>query len=183
LFCHTLPEGGEGWNARGQWLIKERQRRGAEEVDPGWLADYKENASEASKTPAAAPTSPAAQELMAAEQDWMNAVAKHDEAALRRIVADDFTLTSAFSTGELENKDSFLKNATQGVSGMSFEYHDTQVHTYGDTGVVKTRVKISYTFNGQDRTGDYMVTDVWVKRDGHWQVVTRHSSLPAKPAK
>jgi len=119
---------------------------------------------------------------MTAERDWMNAVAKHDEAALRRIIADDFTMTSAFSTGELENKDSFVKNATQGVNGMSFEYHDTQVHMYGDTGIVKTRVKISYTFNGQDRSGDYMVTDVWVKRDGHWQVVTRHSSLPAKQA-
>jgi ketosteroid isomerase-like protein len=52
---------------------------------------------------------------------------------------------------------------------------------YGDTGIVKTRVKITYTFNGQDRSGDYMVTDVWIKRDGRWQVATRHSSLPAKP--
>jgi ketosteroid isomerase-like protein len=180
LFCHLQPEGGEGWNARGQWLIKERQRRGAEEVDPEWLAEYKEGA-EPSKPPATASASLAGQELINAEQEWMTAVAKHDEAALRRIVADDFTMTSAFSTGELENKDSFVKNASQGVSGMSFEYHDTQVHMYGDTGIVKTRVKITYTFNGQDRSGDYMVTDVWVNRDGRWQVVTRHSSLPAKP--
>jgi ketosteroid isomerase-like protein len=180
LFCHLQPEGGEGWNARGQWLIKERQRRSAEEVDPEWLAEYKEG-SEPPKSPAKASASSEGQELINAEQEWMTAVAKHDEAALRRIVADDFTMTSAFSTGELENKDSFLKNATQGVTGMSFEYHDTQVHMYGDTGVVKTRVKITYTFNGQDRSGDYMVTDVWVNRDGRWQVVTRHSSLPVKP--
>jgi ketosteroid isomerase-like protein len=180
LFCHLQPEGGEGWNARGQWLIKERQRRGAEEVNPEWLSEYKEGA-EPSKPPAKASVSSEGQELINAEHEWMTAVAKHDEAALRRIVADDFTMTSAFSTGELENKDSFIKNATQGVKGMSFEYHDTQVHMYEDTGIVKTRVKISYTYNGQDRSGDYMVTDVWVKRDGRWQVATRHSSLPVKP--
>jgi len=183
LFCHLQPEGGEGWNARGQWLIKERQRRGAEQVDPEWLAEYKESASVSPGAAAAGPVSSGDQELIKAEQDWMTAVAKHDEAALRRIVADEFTLTSAFSTGELETKDGFLKNAIQGVSGMSFEYHDTQVRTFGDTAVVKTRVKISYSFNGQDRSGDYMVTDVWVKRDGRWQVVTRHSSVPAKPPK
>ena len=41
LFCHKEPEGGEGWNERGQWLIAEKERRKAEAVDPEWLADYK----------------------------------------------------------------------------------------------------------------------------------------------
>jgi len=35
------PEGGPPWNARGQWLIKEKERRGAEIVDVEWLAEYK----------------------------------------------------------------------------------------------------------------------------------------------
>ena len=42
LFCHKEPEGGEGWNERGQWLIAEKDRRKADAVDPEWLADYKE---------------------------------------------------------------------------------------------------------------------------------------------
>jgi hypothetical protein len=42
LFCHKQPEGGEGWNERGQWLIAEKERRKADAVDPEWLADYKE---------------------------------------------------------------------------------------------------------------------------------------------
>jgi hypothetical protein len=44
LYCHKEPEGGEGWNYRGQWLIAEKQRRKADAVDPEWLADYKEGA-------------------------------------------------------------------------------------------------------------------------------------------
>ncbi len=42
LFCHKEPEGGEGWNERGQWLIAEKEKRKADAVDVEWLADYKE---------------------------------------------------------------------------------------------------------------------------------------------
>ena len=46
-FCHVDPEGGPPWNDRGQWLIKEKERRGAETVDVEWLADYKPGKAEA----------------------------------------------------------------------------------------------------------------------------------------
>jgi hypothetical protein len=42
LFCHKQPEGGEGWNERGQWLIAEKEKRKADAIDVEWLADYKE---------------------------------------------------------------------------------------------------------------------------------------------
>jgi hypothetical protein len=41
-FCHVAPEGGAPWNARGQWLIKEKERRGADAIDVEWLAEYQE---------------------------------------------------------------------------------------------------------------------------------------------
>ncbi len=44
LYCHKEPEGGEGWNDRGQWLIAEKERRKADAVDVEWLADFKEGA-------------------------------------------------------------------------------------------------------------------------------------------
>jgi hypothetical protein len=40
-FCHVKLEGGEPHNARGKWLIKEKERRNADAVDPEWLTDYK----------------------------------------------------------------------------------------------------------------------------------------------
>jgi hypothetical protein len=40
-FCHVDPDGGPPWNERGQWLIKEKERRGADTVDVEWLASYK----------------------------------------------------------------------------------------------------------------------------------------------
>jgi hypothetical protein len=40
-FSHTSKTGGEGYNARGKWLIAEKTKRGAASVDPAWLAEYK----------------------------------------------------------------------------------------------------------------------------------------------
>ena len=41
-FCHVEPEGGPPWNARGQWLVEEKERRKAEVIDVDWLKEYKE---------------------------------------------------------------------------------------------------------------------------------------------
>jgi len=49
LYCHKQPTGGEGWNERGEWLIAEKERRKADDIDVEWLADYKEGAKEGAK--------------------------------------------------------------------------------------------------------------------------------------
>ncbi len=40
LFCHAEPGGGRTWNARGHWLMEQKRRFGAEEVEVGWLREY-----------------------------------------------------------------------------------------------------------------------------------------------
>ncbi len=36
------------------------------------------------------------------------------------------------------------------------------------------------TLNGQDRSGTFQITDVWVKNKNRWQVVHRHTNLKPK---
>lgn len=40
-FCHVDPAGGTPWNARGDWLMKEKEKRNADVIDVDWLATYK----------------------------------------------------------------------------------------------------------------------------------------------
>jgi hypothetical protein len=43
MYCHNekLPKkGAVTHNDRGKWLIAEKEKRGAKEVDPAWLKDY-----------------------------------------------------------------------------------------------------------------------------------------------
>lgn len=43
-FCHTKPEGGEGWNKRGEWLMAEKDKRKADAVDVAWLSEFGDKA-------------------------------------------------------------------------------------------------------------------------------------------
>src|SRR6266545_2379920 len=39
-YCHTSAEGGDSYNARGNWLIQLKQIRRARQVDVSWLKQY-----------------------------------------------------------------------------------------------------------------------------------------------
>ena len=43
-FCHTKPEGGEGWNKRGNWLMAEKEKRKADKIDVAWLSEFGDKA-------------------------------------------------------------------------------------------------------------------------------------------
>ena len=46
----------------------------------------------------------------------------------------------------------------------------------GDCAAVVQRVQMTATMLGQDRSGVFIISDVWRKRDGHWRVWRRHST-------
>ncbi|MGH9897284.1 MAG: hypothetical protein ACRD63_13065 [Pyrinomonadaceae bacterium] len=48
-YCHINAGGGDEWNARGKWLVEEKKKRKADEIDVGWLKEYKEAAKSESK--------------------------------------------------------------------------------------------------------------------------------------
>lgn len=41
LFCHVREEADATYNERGNWLLKEKERRAADAIDIEWLTDYK----------------------------------------------------------------------------------------------------------------------------------------------
>lgn len=194
-FCHVAPEGGAPWNERGQWLIEEKARRGADAIDVEWLAEYKpgkkaENQKPADQKPAdtvATSTSVGAveQELLKLERDWLDAYTKRDVAAMDRIEADDFMIT--FPDGSVRTKAdeiaSLKKPAPEGQPPI-FMTADTKVRVYGDTAVLTGKVIQKGTYaegprKGQDFNIQSRYTDVYVKRNGRWQVVASHlTGLP-----
>jgi ketosteroid isomerase-like protein len=53
---------------------------------------------------------------------------------------------------------------------------DVRVRVYGAAAVMTSRNLLRATFDGKDWSGDHALTDVWVWRDGRWQIVRRHAS-------
>ena len=60
-----------------------------------------------------------------------------------------------------------------------YDKDDLKVRAYGDTAVSSYRMTAEATFEGTDIKRQFCSTNVWMKRNGHWQIVARHTaSLP-----
>jgi len=62
-----------------------------------------------------------------------------------------------------------------------FDYLESEIHVYEETAVSNSRYRQKATYKSEDISGVFYLTDIWVKRDGRWQVVTRHSSIADSP--
>jgi ketosteroid isomerase-like protein len=186
-FCHVDPEGGAPWNERGQWLIKEKEKRGADAVNVDWLAEYKPGKAEDKMPPvgpakpneknlppqsASTPAGAVEQELLKLERAWLDAYVKRDVAAMEQIESDDFTIT--YPNGQVITKAQEIANLKRAAgaadSSTSFSTEGTKARVYGDTAIL-TGIVISSSKNSTERS---RYTDVYVKRNGRWQVVASH---------
>ena len=115
-------------------------------------------------------------EIPLLEQSWMDAWIAKDRPTCERILADDFLLTSA--RGALMSKSEWLAGAMGPFVCSSFKWEQIQVRPFGDVAIVHGRSTQEATVSGQDWSGLFLVTDVWVRRNGLWQVVSRHGTGP-----
>ena len=103
------------------------------------------------------------------ENEWWQADKTKDAKALDRILADDWfylgpkgTMTKAQELADLEKRDENIESLT---------LMDMKVRVYGDVAIVTLREHEKSTKSTTDSSGDYLYTDVFVKRQGHWQAV------------
>ncbi len=113
-------------------------------------------------------------EIIAQANAWMEAVRRRDMPALERILGEEYVLISG-KIGRMERA-VWLANASGSYAVCQFSYDNVRVRDYGDVATMDSRYSQQAAFNGGDMSLTYFVTDTWVKRDGRWQVVLRHTS-------
>jgi ketosteroid isomerase-like protein len=116
----------------------------------------------------------AAQEIRDMQQRWMDAATRRDEPALEAILGDEYVLISA-RLGIVDREGWLAMGPDYEI--QEFEYLESDIHVYGATAVSNSRYRQRASFKGQGLSALFYLTDVWVKRDARWQVVTRHSSI------
>ena len=110
-----------------------------------------------------------------AAREWMAAATRRDLDACGGFLGEEFTMVT--NRGSHIDKAQWLHNMGQRVGGDEPpQFLDVQVRVYGDTALMTSRNVLRATFDGKDWSGELYLTDVWVRRDGRWQVVRRHAS-------
>jgi ketosteroid isomerase-like protein len=117
-------------------------------------------------------------ELLKLENDWNTATEKKDVVFLDKLYADEYFSTD--SEGVIITKAQDLAQVKASSTASPFALSDMKVRVYGDTAVVTGVNTVHWTVNGKERLGPIRFTDVFVKRDGRWQVVASHGSKVAK---
>jgi hypothetical protein len=121
----------------------------------------------------------AEQELITLENGWNDAMVKHDWAFLDQIIADDYTGTD--SAGIKSTKAQEIASLKSGDSVVtSAVADDFMVRVYGDVAVVTFRHTSKGEEKGKDTSGQFRITDTWVKSARRWQCVAGHSSRIAQ---
>ena len=108
------------------------------------------------------------------ERDWLDAYERSDAEAMNRILSDDFKLTLA--NGSVQTKGDILaqlKSAqTSGRPSPKFSTEGEQSRVEGDMVILTGRVIQTTERDGQTRTMQMRYIDTYVKRQGHWQVMS-----------
>ena len=147
-----------------------------------WIAGMAAVAALAAGLEAAGQAGGAEAAVRQAEAARFKAMAANDVAGVERFLADDLVYTH--STAQVESRAEFLQSMKSGtVRYVSIEPRDQLVRVYGQTAVITGGVTITSTNRGEQRRSELRYTDVWVQRDGRWQMVSWQSTrLPDAPA-
>ena len=105
--------------------------------------------------------------------------ARRRGAAARRARLDELSRTSSRSTAPRASSTGrrFLEAAAGPYEIDEWAYEEIDPEIYGDTAVLVSRYSQTARLAGRDLSHRMHVTDIWVRRDGRWQIVRRHATI------
>jgi ketosteroid isomerase-like protein len=116
--------------------------------------------------------SSAEQEIVALYNEWMTAAKQKDMATLDRILGPEYAYTSS---GQGRQTRQQWMDTIAIYDLESFEFLRIDVRFYGDIAVAFPHYRQTAILDSVPRSGDFLITDVWARRDGSWQVIARSS--------
>lgn len=110
------------------------------------------------------------------EREWRDALCAKDVDRLRSLIHPDFTMIGTRWTGPFTmNREEWLEAIEKRqLINIDLDIKDAVVFEDMMVGTVEARWKVSYL--GRAIEDCVLLTDVWVRDEGRWQVVRRHSS-------
>ena len=111
-----------------------------------------------------------AEEVKRLNRQWMESYVRSDIAFLEQHLADDYM--STFPDGTILDKKGEIAALKSGdISLAEMTPSEMDVRTYGEAAVITGRSVIKAKVKGQEVSGEYRFTDVWVKQHNRWMAV------------
>lgn len=110
------------------------------------------------------------------EAEWRDALLKKDEAALHRLIHPQYKLVGIRSTGSVAvNLEQWIA-ALRRMDIVALEVRVTDCVALDNVIVATVDAQWKVRYLGQPIDERVLLTDVWVRENGTWRVLRRHSS-------
>ena len=157
------------------WRESLPQSEVTSEMPPAVVMEESTNNVEAKETPAQIE-----KRILELEQKLMASLKQRDAVSLGNLLADDFVLAGVDIAGAQPDKARFIQWALKSLEIKSYNLEKTTVRAFPSAAIVTYRYKRQATVGGAPADGDFIVTDVWVKRAKQWRAVSHHISQQPK---
>ena len=118
----------------------------------------------------------AIREVVDMERQAREASLQRDPDFSQRTLAEDYVAITPL--GQVTTKqDTVSSRKSRQLRYDSIDVSDMVVRLYGDTAVVTARADVKGHQLGEDFSGPYRYTRVWVRRSGHWQAVSYQATV------
>jgi ketosteroid isomerase-like protein len=115
-------------------------------------------------------------EIVDLERQTKEATLHRDADFPMRTLADDYVAITPL--GQVTSKQDAISARRSGqLRYESMNITEMVVRLFGDTAVVTARAEVKGHQLGEDFSGPYRYTRVWVRRNGHWQTVSYQATV------
>lgn len=122
------------------------------------------------------PEQEAIREIVDMERQTKEATIHRDADFTQRTLADDYVAITPL--GQVTTKDDAVSARKSGqLRYEAMNVSDMVVRVYGDMAVVTARADVRGHQLGEDFSGPYRYTRIWVRRNGHWQTVSYQATV------
>ncbi len=124
----------------------------------------------------AAPVAASEDEISRAEDRRYQAMIASDWKAFADTLAEEFVYHQP--SGRVSDKRAYIQYASSGdIRIKTAERYDVKIHVYGDVATAMGSTRLDIVQKGEPRKVDLRYLNVWVKRDGRWQLAARQSAF------
>lgn len=114
-------------------------------------------------------------ELAASMAEFQRCIEARDRVGAERVLDDGYALVLVAPARAVMSRDRWLEVLKDYVI-HDYVIDEQIVNEEGDCAVVVHRVRMAATVLGEDRSGVFVISDVWRRRRDGWRVWQRHST-------
>ena len=117
----------------------------------------------------------AAEDILERADAWQRTIEARDPEAAAEFLANDYALVVTHPEAATMPREEWLRTLPS-YEISAYEIHHRTVDVRGEVAVVVQRVDMTAVVFGADRSGVFILVDVWIDDAGAWRVWRRHST-------